>query len=92
MTLEAAGHQVRCASTAAEALTLADGAQAAVVDLRIPSLADGVNLIRTLAERWPQMKRIVVTGWRQDLASLGIAADEIFEKPINTKRLLRVLG
>ncbi len=92
MTLEAAGHEVRRASTAAEALALADGAQAAIVDLRIPALEDGVALVRTLEQRWPAMKRIAVSGWTKDIAALNLNLDEIFEKPINTKLLLRVLA
>ncbi|MBM3756824.1 MAG: response regulator [Acidobacteria bacterium] len=92
MTLEATGHEVRRASTAAEALALAEGAQAAIVDLRIPALEDGVALLRTLEECWPSMKRIAVTGWSRDLAALNLNLDEVFEKPVHTKRLIHFLS
>ncbi|MBM3764972.1 MAG: response regulator [Acidobacteria bacterium] len=92
MTLEAAGYEVRRAATAAEALALAEGAQAAIVDLRIPALGDGVALVRTLEECWPRMKRIAVTGWSRDLAALNLNLDEVFEKPVPTKRLIHFLS
>ena len=92
LTLEAAGHEVRRASTAAEALALADGAKAAIVDLRIPTLEEGAALVRAFEQRWPTMKRIAVSGWTKDIVALNLNLDEVFEKPINTKILLRTLA
>jgi CheY-like chemotaxis protein len=83
--LEAAGHTVLPAKSAREALSHPT-AQVAVLDLRIPTLADGTQLIQQLQERAPAMKLIVLSGWTQDLQ---IKVDQILEKPVKTAKLLQ---
>ena len=83
--LEAAGHSVLPAKSAAEALAHTATAQVAVLDLGIPRTADGLGLIQTLQERAPAMKIIVLSGWTGDLT---IPVDQVLEKPVKTKSLL----
>lgn len=83
--LEAAGHTVLPAPSAAAALAH-PAADVAVVDLRIPTLEDGLNLIQTLQERTPAMKCIVLSGWTQDLT---LRVDRVLAKPVKTKALLQ---
>ena len=56
--LEHAGHTVFPAASAAVALAHPP-AQVAVVDLRVPTLADGLGLIETLQARTPAPRIIV---------------------------------
>ena len=65
--LSMAGHTVLPAKNAAEALAHEVTAQVAVLDLRIPTLTDGVSLIQRLQERAPSMKLIVLSGWTAGL-------------------------
>jgi len=83
--LEMAGHTVLAARNASGALAHPP-AQVAVLDLRIPTLADGLSLIQQLQERTPAMKLIVVSGWTRDLT---IKVDRVLEKPVKTKALLQ---
>src|SRR6188768_4304920 len=84
--LEAAGHTVLPASSVSEALAHKTTAQVAVLDLRIPDLNDGLNLIQRLQERAPAMKLIVLSGWTKDLK---LNVDQILEKPVRSKSLLQ---
>ena len=86
LILEAAGHTVLPASSPREALAHITTAQVAVLDLRIPKLEDGLNLIQQLQERTPAMKLIVLSGWTRDLK---IKVDKVLEKPVKTKALLQ---
>lgn len=84
--LEMAGHDVQPAANAAEALAHPATAHVAVLDLRIPELADGLSLIEQLRLRSPAMKLIVLSGWTHDIK---IEVDRILEKPVKTKALLQ---
>lgn len=92
LLLEAAGHTVLPARSAAEALGHTVLAQVAVVDLRIPKLADGLTLIQQLQERSPAMKLIVLSGWTQDLQPLPANVHRVLEKPVRTKALLQQIA
>jgi len=85
LNLEAAGHTVLPARSPQEALAHKTIAQVAVLDLRIPRLADGLKLIQRLQERSPAMKLIVLSG---STAGLTLKVDKIMEKPVKTKALL----
>jgi CheY-like chemotaxis protein len=67
--LELAGHRVAAASTASEALRLLEEFQADVMvtDLRLPTLDDGVALIRAAGERPAAPRIVVLSGWPQQL-------------------------
>ena len=86
LILEGAGHTVLPAKSSQEALAHKAVANVAVLDLGIPRLEDGLNLIRQLQERAPAMKLIVLSGWTKDLT---IKVDKVLEKPVKTKALLQ---
>lgn len=83
--LSMAGHTVLPAKNAAEALAHEATAQVAVLDLRIPTLSDGLGLIEKLRVAAPLMKLIVLSGWT---AGLGVKVDQVLEKPVKTRVLL----
>ena len=83
LILEAAGHIVLPAKSSREALAHKATAQVAVLDLRIPKLEDGLNLIQQLQERTPAMKLIVLSGWTRDLK---IKVDKVLENRSKPKR------
>jgi CheY-like chemotaxis protein len=83
--LELAGHTVLPARSA-EAALAHQTAQVAVLDLRIPTLDDGLSLIEKLQERSPAMKLIVLSGWTRDLT---VKVDQVLEKPTKTGMLLQ---
>ncbi|MBI2688567.1 MAG: response regulator [Acidobacteria bacterium] len=88
LILETAGYTVLAAKSSAEALAH-PAADVGVLDLRIPTLADGLSLIEKLQERAPSMKLIVISGWTQDLPDLPAKVDKVLEKPVKTKSLLQ---
>jgi CheY-like chemotaxis protein len=83
--LEHAGHTVFPAASAAAALAHPP-AQVAVVDLRVPTLADGLGLIETLQARTPAPRIIVVSGWTGDLTA---KVDQVLTKPVKIPMLLK---
>lgn len=83
--LSMAGHTVLPARNAAEALAHESSAQVAVLDLRIPTLDEGVSLIQQIQARTPSMKLIVLSGWT---AGLTVKVDQVLEKPVKTRVLL----
>ncbi len=87
--LEAAGHSVLPASSPAQALQHPATAQVAVLDLRLPTLADGLNLIEQLRHRSPAMKIIVLSGWTHDLT---LQVDQVLEKPVKMPTLLKYIA
>jgi CheY-like chemotaxis protein len=91
LVLEAAGHTVRKASNPQAALAQADGAQLAVVDLGIPTAADGEALLQALKERHAQMKLIVMSGWTGDFRRLAVEVDALLEKPYRSQDLLALI-
>lgn len=84
--LEMAGHEVLPARTADEALGHRRAAAVAVLDLRIPTLAEGLRLITELQAAAPAMKLIVLSGWTRELT---VKVDQILEKPVKTRNLLQ---
>jgi DNA-binding NtrC family response regulator len=59
------GCEVRRASSVAEAMALLDEGplpDVVVTDIRLAEDASGLDLARTVAERWPQVKLLLVSG------------------------------
>lgn len=72
-------HRVECVSTAREALTRleADPLAVLVTDLRMPGMS-GEDLCRVVADRFPDVVRVLVVGWSdqqaaEDAVRMGIA-------------------
>jgi CheY-like chemotaxis protein len=108
--LERAGHQVTSATSPdrAKSLLSAPGqtsvpeavvtqtglAQIIVLDLRLPTLADGLALLRHLRAAQPQLRIIVLSGWTEEFLNTPDAqlADVILSKPTRTERLLEAIA
>jgi CheY-like chemotaxis protein len=65
--LEREGFAVATAGSASDAVTLCAGCDAVVMDLRLPSLADGLGLIRELNASAPQVPILVHAGLPEEL-------------------------
>jgi len=85
--LEHAGYEVLVAQTAAAALSLLPGCRAVLMDLRIPTLADGVKLIEAAIK---SSTRIIVLSGAEPDASLPV--DEFLTKPCSSKKLLETVN
>jgi DNA-binding response OmpR family regulator len=67
---------------------------AAVVDLALPTIEDGVELIRELSSIHPGIRLVILTGWTRNAAQKqldGLRIDELFIKPMATAELIRTL-
>jgi len=94
LLLEHAGHVVRCAANAGEALALLSGGyapDALVSDIVMPGELDGFALAREVARRWPAMRIVLATGY-------SVAADQaredgltVLQKPYASRDLMRAL-
>jgi CheY-like chemotaxis protein len=67
MVLAREGFTVATAGSAGEAMARCGGCQAVVMDLRLPSLADGLGLIRDLHARVPLAPIVVLAGLPEEL-------------------------
>jgi CheY-like chemotaxis protein len=80
--LESEGHQV-----------VERGEDLLLMDLRTPSLEDGLALIRETAKREPRPKVVVLSGWTADLRGREEAemVHAVLEKPCPTRKLLNTI-
>jgi CheY-like chemotaxis protein len=96
LLLEAAGHIVAVADSAPEAVRLLEELRPDLVlmDLRLPKLADGLSLIRSIGERRLTAKIIVLSGWIEDLCDLPEEklVSRVLGKPIRHERLLAAIN
>jgi two-component system response regulator HydG len=90
------GYDVLSAVTAREALELSRRHEfdVAIVDLRLPDMS-GVDLLASIAEKWPDVDGILVTAYeseevRADAAAFGFAA--VLAKPFSPRALLDSLS
>jgi CheY-like chemotaxis protein len=95
LVLERSGHQVAIASDAEEAHALFREIEpeTVVLDLRVPELEDGLELIREFRAAAPKVRLVALAGWSADLDGRREAAmvDEIVAKPSPTRRLLEAV-
>jgi len=87
------GSHVRAAATAGEALGLAgqDSFDLALIDIKLPDM-DGIDLLKSLKERTPEMLAIIVTGHSSRdnaIEALKSGADDYFLKPLDIDELIR---
>ncbi|HEY4360661.1 MAG TPA: response regulator [Bryobacteraceae bacterium] len=92
LLFEHAGHRVVAASDPVEALALCgeDAFDAAIVDVRLPAVGDGLALLRDLRRRHSALRLIVLCGDCSDLEGRPERdyVDEIFAKPVRAEKLL----
>lgn len=95
-TLRGSGFAIETASSADAALRrLERGDVAAVLsDQKMPGRS-GVELLRVVARRWPNVARVLLTGWPEEVppavrAELGLRA--LLPKPWDADALHAVLG
>jgi DNA-binding response OmpR family regulator len=65
--LQMSGHQVSVALTAAMALREIGTADLVIVDLRLPTAADGLQLIRTIRERGSSAPVLLMSGDAEEI-------------------------
>jgi CheY-like chemotaxis protein len=65
-----------------------------LTDIRMPTAADGLGLIRAVRRRWPQLALAVVTGFPNDLTELWRSPDSpvlVVHKPFRGQQIEQVL-
>ena len=96
LLLEHAAHEVTTAASLAAARTAfaAFRPEVVVVDLRIESDNDGLDLIREFRAADPRVRIIVESGWTEDLAGRVEAAmvDAVVRKPTRSQQLLSTIA
>lgn len=101
LVLEQAGHRVLTAESCSRAVELLAAADPEIVimDLRVPEMADGLGLIRTLKDHVrPQgrtrVKVVVISGWTEDLFETPEkdSVDCVLSKPVRMETLLRSIA
>jgi DNA-binding NtrC family response regulator len=101
--LRHAGYRVRTASTPTKALRMLDSERPDLVllDINLGNLdqTDGLDLLRQMRERLPQLKAVVVSGYLDLVthqAALDAGALDCWRKPVSmqmlTERTAQVLG
>ena len=83
--LENAGHEVTAAQSASEAMEQWRESELVVMDLRIPKVQDGVELIQAISGA---ARIIVLSGGEVDPA---LPVDEVLTKPYPSRRLLETI-
>ena len=91
--LESRGLKAHAASNGADALELAATAkpQAAIVDMRMPGGMSGLDVVKELSAKHPEMQIVVLTGY----GSIGTAVEAVrlgainyLQKPLDTEEIL----
>lgn len=95
LLLAGSGHQVETAQTLPEAIRMLGALQPGVLimDLCMPTLEDGVALIRSVEEQKLETKIIVLSGWPSNLSGLPERSrvSHVFAKPFRTELLLKAI-
>lgn len=96
--LETRGHNITLASDGDQGLTVLEGGDIDVVltDILMPQ-RDGVEVLRTVKKRWPDLPVIAISGggWIGAQELLGMAerlgADQVLTKPVRRDDLLKAV-
>jgi CheY-like chemotaxis protein len=95
LIMEQSGHVVEIAATAARAIEALERfrPEVVVMDLRLPRSEDGLELIRTLRERSPELQIVVLSGWTEDLTRSPEAelVNHSMRKPVRSRELLELI-
>jgi DNA-binding NtrC family response regulator len=91
--LEDAGHEVKEASTADDALSLiaADGITVLLTDIDMPGRMDGLALARDVAARWPTIGVVITSGRRLPRPDDMPRETRFLSKPFSDQRLIDVV-
>ena len=94
--LETAGHEIQTAETVSDALRLLPASQPDILlmDLRVPELRDGLELIRAAEEHHKATRIVVLSGWPEDLEHLpekNLVA-RVVCKTVRSEALLRLIS
>lgn len=96
LLLEGSGHEVAVAEGAPEANRLLDEfrPEVVVMDLRLPKLMDGLELIRSVHQRNLRPKIIVLSGWTEELCDLPEEklVDHLLGKPARHEQLIEAIN
>jgi len=84
--MEGAGHEVRTAATKSEALGRFPGCQVVIMDLHLPEVNDGLELLHGIGGA---ARVIILSG---DDAPAGVQFDEFLLKPCPSRRLLEAVA
>lgn len=91
--LETRGLKAFAASNGADALELAATAkpQAAIVDMRMPGGMSGLDVVKELSARHPEMEIVVLTGYGSiatAVEAVRLGAINYLQKPLDTEQIL----
>src|SRR5690349_19257013 len=86
MLLEHAGHAVKAAQTASEAMSQLADIDIVLMDLRSPTREDGLRLIQAASGK---ARVIVLTGGPSESVA---GVDEFLTKPCSSKKLIETIG
>ena len=84
--LEQAGYDVAVAQNAAEAVPKLPGCRVVLMDLRLPTAEDGMQLIRAAAP----VARIILLSGSEPESPLPV--DEFLRKPFSSRKLLETVA
>jgi len=90
------GHQVKLAGSADEALTLLaeEPIDLILSDVRMPGMS-GLDLLREVKSRDPEIQLVMMSGYssvRDAVEAIQLGAEDYVEKPIDFRRLERVIA
>ena len=91
--MEDAGHEVKEASNADDALRLiaAEGITVLLTDIDMPGSMDGLALARGVAARWPNIGVVVTSGRRLPRPDEMPRETRFLSKPFSEERLVDVV-
>jgi len=90
------GYYVDGVETGREALEKSEAGfyNLALIDIKLPDM-EGTELLKKMHDSFPKMIRIIVTGYpdlENAVKSLNFGADAYLVKPVDTRKLLRVVA
>jgi DNA-binding NtrC family response regulator len=91
-TLASEGYDVRLASNGREGIDILSKEPFSLIllDLKMPDM-DGVDVLKTIKEKWPDLKVVIVTGYstvQTAVQTLKLGAHNFIEKPFTPDTLL----
>lgn len=95
-TLVPEGYEVSLARNGAEGLKMAgeDRFDLVLTDLKMPDM-DGIEVLRSIKEKWPETEVIIVTGYQtvdSAVKAIKLGAYDYIEKPFTPDALISAVG